>query len=136
MTLLAYRTISFRLCSKMRRNANTLSQHLGATRYIWNHFLATNREVMKTLQLDQSCPRPNTSFFSLAKEFAQLRKQLRWLAKLPAKPIKYSLKYYAKDLCWYFKSDKGFLKLKAKHRNNSFTVPDGTFRLSGQLLRL
>ncbi len=91
---------------------------------------------MKTLQLDQSFPRPNASFFSLAKEFSQLRKQLRWLAKLPAKPIKYSLKYYAKDWHWYFKSDKGFLKLKAKRHNNSFTVPDGAFRLSGQLLRL
>ena len=72
-----------------------LNQCLGATRFVWNHFLAKNKTMMQAHRDDASNPLPSTTFFSLGKEFTQLRKQLQWLDRLPYEPIRYILKYQA-----------------------------------------
>ncbi len=131
-----YRNIRYRLYPKTRTKADQLSQCLGATRFVWNHFLAKNREMMQAHRSDDSHPRPSTSFFSLGKEFIELRKQTDWLQKLPCAPIRYVLKYQADAWRECFKSNRGFPKFKSYGDVDSVTFPTGTFRLTGEDLHL
>ncbi|MYF02546.1 MAG: helix-turn-helix domain-containing protein, partial [Gammaproteobacteria bacterium] len=87
------RSIRYRLYPMTLDKANLLKQCLGATRYVWNYFLAENQRMMEAYRADPSNSRPNTTFFSLGKEFTQLRRTKDWLGALPFAPIRYVLKY-------------------------------------------
>ena len=76
------RSIRFRLYPKTQDKANRLKQCLGATRFVWNYFLAENRKMMEAHRADESKPRPQTTFFALGKEFTQLRQNTHWLGEL------------------------------------------------------
>ncbi len=132
-----YRGIRYRLYPKTRQKAEMLHQCLGATRYVWNHFLAQNRQMMEAHRNDESVPRPKVSFFSLGKEFVQLRRQTDWLQKLPCAPIRYTLKYYSDAWKQCFGSGKGFPKFKSRaSHSDSVTFVKGTFQLNGNSLHL
>ncbi|MYJ52969.1 MAG: helix-turn-helix domain-containing protein, partial [Gammaproteobacteria bacterium] len=90
---MVYRNIRYRLYPKSRGKADLLCRCMGATRYVWNHFLGLNKTMMEAWRKDDSTPRPEVSFFSLGKAFTQLRQGTDWLLELPANPIKYTLKY-------------------------------------------
>ncbi len=134
---MSYRNIRYRLYPKTHRKAEQLNKCLGATRFVWNHFLAENREMMQAHRTDDSSPRPSLSFFSLGKEFIELRQQTDWLEELPCAPIRYTLKYYADAWKQCFEAGKGFPKFKAKHYSvDSVTFPAGTYKLTGESLHL
>ena len=134
---MAYRNIRYRLYPKTRAKADKLNRCLGATRYVWNHFLAENRAMMEAHRLDSSNPRPPISFFSLGREFTALRRQTDWLLELPANPIKYTLKYQADAWRQCFVSGKGFPRFKAKHRyDDSVTFTKKQFSIKGKYLYL
>ena len=44
---MAHRNIRYRLYPKTRAKAEKLDRCLGATRYVWNHFLAESRAMLK-----------------------------------------------------------------------------------------
>ncbi len=132
-----HRNIRYRLYPLTRTKANLLNQCLGATRFVWNHFLGENQKLMRAHELDQSLPRPETSFFSLGKCFTELRKQTEWLKTLPYAPIRYILKYQADAWQQFFKSKKGYPKFKSKfYHDDSVTFPEGSFKLNGTSLHL
>ena len=132
-----YRNITYRLHPKTKCKAETISKCLGATRYVWNHFLAENKKQIEAHSVDCALPRPSTSFFSLGKDFTQLRSQTDWLKDLPFAPIRYTLKYQADAWNQCFRSGNGFPKFKSRQDNNdSVTFPKGTFRLNGGCLHL
>ncbi len=95
-----HRNITYRLLPVTRTRAKQLERLAGACRFVWNHFLA---ERLATYQFNQCFeatygikPEPSsTSFFTLGKEFTQLRKRLPWLQALPFAPVRYVLKYQA-----------------------------------------
>ena len=135
--VMPHRNIRYRLYPKTRAKAEMLNQCLGATRFVWNHFLAKNKAMMQAHRDDASNPLPSTSFFSLGKEFTQLRKQLEWLDRLPCAPIRYVLKYQADAWQQCLKSTRGFPKFKSKHyHDDSVTFVKGSFKLNGAGLYL
>ena len=134
---MAYRNIRYRLYPKTRAKAEKLDRCLGATRYVWNHFLAENRAMMEAHRLDSSNPRPPISFTLLSREFTALRNQTDWLLELPSNPIRHVLKYQADAWRQCFTSGKGIPKFKAKHRHDdSVTFTQGRFGLRGKYLHL
>ena len=62
-----HRNIRYRLYPKTRAKADLLNQCLGATRFVWNHFLAKNKTMMQAHRDDASNPLPSTSFFLWAR---------------------------------------------------------------------
>ncbi len=102
-----HRNVRYRLYPLTCTKANLLNQCLGATRFVWNHFLGINQQMMRAHEEDQSLPRPETSFFSLGKCFTELRKQTEWLKALPYTAIRYDLKYQADAWQQFCKSNKG-----------------------------
>ena len=135
--VMPHKNIRYRLYPKTRAKADLLNQCLGATRFVWNHFLAKNKTMMQAHRDDASNPLPNTAFFSLGKEFTQLRKQLEWLDRLPCSPIRYVLKCQADAWTQCFASTKGFPKFKSKHyHDDSVTFVKGSFKFNGEWLYL
>ena len=131
------RSIRYRLYPKTQDKANRLKQCLGATRFVWNYFLAENQRMMEAHRADDSNPRPQPTFFSLGKKFTQLRRDTDWLAELPFAPIRYVLKYQADAWQQCFRSSKGFPKFKRRwYDTDSVTFPTGSFKLSGRSLQL
>ena len=88
-----YRGIRYRLYPKTKQKAEMLHQCLGATRYVWNHFLARNRQIMEAHRNDESLPRPSVSFFSLGKEFVQLTRIFHKFAGMAAFSV--SMEYFS-----------------------------------------
>ena len=60
------RSIRYRLYPKTRHKAKRLKQCLGATRFVWNYFLAKVKEMMVNQCVDASKTQPHTTFFSLS----------------------------------------------------------------------
>lgn len=131
------RNIRYRLYPQSRDRAELLKQCLGATRFVWNHFLGENRTQMQAHRADASQPKPNISFFSLGKEFTQFRKRIDWLRELPFAPIRYTLKYQADAWQQCFQSGKGFPQFKSKwYDQDSVSFPLAAFKLVGKSLHL
>ena len=109
-----YRGIEYRLLPGSRSNARKLSGIAGACRFVWNHFLAKNKEEYE-LAKKNGAKKPSTSFFSLGKEFAQLRKEIDWMQEYSFKIVRHTLKYQAD--AW-----QGFYKGVRKASPISFQV--------------
>ena len=131
------RSIRYRLYPQTQDKAKRLKQCLGATRFVWNYFLAKNKELMAAHRADGSKPRPPTTFFALGKEFTQLRCNTDWLGELPFAPIRYVLKYQADAWQQCFSGGKGFPKFKSRwYSTDSVTFPAGSFKLTDHSLHL
>ena len=128
------RAVRFALHPGNRRKGRLIAQTGGATRSVWNHFLARNqREYARHrnwapyheagLVVGDAPPKPSVSFFSLGKRFTELRRETPWLQRLPFAPVRYALKYQADAWQRAFKGG-GFPKFKARIGNDSFTLPD------------
>ena len=129
-----FRAVRFALHPGNRRKGKLIAQTAGATRSVWNHFLARNqREYERHLNwapyyeaglvVGEPPPKPPVSFFSLGKQFTELRRETPWLRKLPFAPVRYALKY--QDDAWKRKfKGGGFPKFKARMGADSFTLPD------------
>ena len=117
-----YRNITYRLIPGTKAKAGKLSQAAGACRYVWNWALAENREAMDAWR-DGKAEKPSVSFFSLGKQFIELRQDTEWLRQLPCSPIRYALKYQADAWTACFKGG-GFPKFKSRMGCDSITIPE------------
>ena len=132
-----HRNITFRLIPGTRAKATKLSQTAGACRWVWNRILSENRRQYREFRDAQTfcedsllgllfeCPaKPSTSFFSLGKQFSQLRAQTPWLKALPFTPVRYVLKYQSEAWQRAFSDRKaGLPKFKARRGEDSLTIP-------------
>ena len=129
-----FRAVRFALHPGTRRKGRLIAQTAGATRFVWNHFLDRNRwEYARHrnwapyheagLVVGEPPPKPSVSFFSLGKQFTELRRETPWLQQLPFDPVRYALKYQADAWKRAFAGD-GFPKFKARMGDDSFTLPD------------
>ncbi len=75
-----YRNITYRVIPGSHSKAQKLAGQAGACRFVWNHFLGRNQEVMEWWRrYPELTAKPKTPFFSLGFEFIKLRKEVDWL---------------------------------------------------------
>ena len=129
--LLTHRQIRYRLIPGSCAKAAALARLTGACRFIWNHFLAANQEAMKLHQEGKS-DKPSTSFYSLARQFTELRREIPWLQELPFAPVRYVLKYQADAFKRFFEHG-GHPRFKARGGGDSVTIPDNIRIRNGKL---
>ena len=67
--------------------------------------------------------KPSTSFYSLARQFTELRREIPWLQELPFAPVRYVLKYQADAFKRFFEHG-GHPRFKARGGGDSVTIPD------------
>ena len=129
-----YRGIEYRLLPGSRSNASKLSGIAGACRFVWNHFLAKNKEEYE-LAKENGAKKPSTSFFSLGKEFTQLRKEIDWMQEYSFKIVRYTLKYQADAWQGFYKGVRKHPRFHSKYgKRPSFTIPEDVKIRDGQLL--
>ena len=135
-----FRAVTFRLYPRTAAKHNRLMRVTGACVYVWNHFLAKNRREYgwhkAAPSFGMNYPKPPVSFFSLGKQFTELRRETDWLKDLPFAPVRYALKHQADAWRRAF-GHGGFPKFKSKHRSRSVTFPESShFKLGGDSLYL
>lgn len=132
-----HRNITYRLIPGTRNKAHKLSRTAGACRWVRNHFLAENqRQYHAHLDTQLFCEdtllgllferpeKPSVSFFSLGKQFIELRRQMNWLRELPCATVRYTLKRQADAWRRAFADPRaGLPKFKARNGSDSFTIP-------------
>ena len=128
-----FRAVRFALHPGTRRKGRLIAQTAGATRFVWNHCLARNQREYAAYKVRQPMyehgllieppVKPPVSFFSLGKQFTEMRRETPWLQQLPFDPVRYALKYQADAWKRAFAGD-GFPKFKARMGDDSFTLPD------------
>ncbi len=143
-----HRNITYRLLPGTRGKAAKLSQTAGACRFVWNHSLASARRrqarflAQQRLMLSGAMPggwgvaamseiarkqaqgiRPPVTFFSLGKQFTQLRQATPWLKELPFACVRHALKYQADAWQRAFRGESGLPKFKARRGDDGFTIP-------------
>ena len=129
-----YRGIEYRLLPGSRSNASKLSGIAGACRFVWNHFLAKNKEEYE-LAKENGAKKPSTSFFSLGKEFTQLRKEIDWMQEYSFKIVRHTLKYQADAWQGFYKGVRKHPRFHSKYgKRPSFTIPEDVKIRDGQLL--
>jgi len=124
-----HRTMRYRLRPGSKARAEQIGRIAGACRSVWNHFLGQNEERYAACREGKG-PKPSATFFSMGKEFTQLRnpEDHAWLRDHPHEVVRYSLKRLADAWRRGFKSG-GLPRFKAKRRSVvSFTIPDPQFR--------
>ena len=128
-----YRGIEYRLLPGSRSNARNLSGIAGACRFVWNHFLAKNKEEYE-LAKKNGAKKPSTSFFSLGKEFTQLRKEIDWMQEYSFKIVRHTLKYQADAWQGFYKGVRKHPRFHSKYgKCPSFTIPENVKIKDGQL---
>jgi len=129
------RGVTYRLLPGSSTKASVLAGQAGACRYVWNHFLAKNRFAMQCHRFcPEICSRPSTSFFSLGKEFTNLRREVDWLKDYSAFITRYTLKRQSDAWNRKFKGIGGFPKFKSKHGSDpSFTIPENVRTRDGRI---
>ena len=129
-----YRGVEYRLFPGSRSNARKLSGIAGACRFVWNHFLAKNKEEYE-LAKKNGAKKPSTSFFSLGKEFTQLRKEIDWMQEYSFKIVRHTLKYQADAWQGFYKGVRKHPRFHSKYgKRPSFTIPEDVKIKDGQLL--
>ena len=128
-----YRGIDYRLLPGSRSNARKLSGIAGACRFVWNHFLAKNKEEYE-LAKKNGAKKPSTSFFSLGKEFTQLRKEIDWMQEYSFKIVRQTLKYQADAWQGFYRGVRKHPRFHSKYgKRPSFTIPENVKIKDGQL---
>ena len=128
-----YRGIEYRLLPGSRSNARRLSGIAGACRFVWNHFLAKNKEEYE-LAKKNGAKKPSTSFFSLGKEFTQLRKEIDWMQEYSFKIVRHTLKYQADAWQGFYRGVRKHPRFHSKYgKRPSFTIPEDVKIKDGQL---
>ena len=87
-----YRGVEYRLIPGPRAKARKLAGIAGACRFVWNHFIAKNKDEYEQAK-ESGGKKPSISFFSLGKQFTQLRKEVDWLSEYSFEIVRYSLKH-------------------------------------------
>ena len=128
-----YRGVEYRLLPGSRTNARKLAGIAGACRFVWNYFLAKNKEEYKQAK-ESDGKKPSISFFSLGKQFTQLRKEIDWLSEYPFGIVRYSLKHQADAWQDFFGGVRKHPKFHSKYgKRPSFTIPDNVKIKDGRL---
>ena len=128
---LTHRNTRYRLVPGTVAKARALSKLAGATRYVWNWALAANQEAMQAYKQGEG-DKPSVSFFSLGKQFTELRRTTLWLQELPFAPVRYVLKRQADAWKVAFKHG-GFPRFKGRWGDDSVTLPDNIRIDNGKL---
>ena len=136
-----YRSVRYRIKATPAKYRK-LADHGHACRFVWNHFVAKTRKDYEAWKAAGEAPdaRPSVSFFSLGKEFTQLRRQDPWLQRLSATNVKSALDDLAKAYRQFFRNPgpdgpPGFKSVKTTPL--SFPLADNRrFSLQGDRLRI
>ena len=105
-----------------------LSKHFGATRFVYNYFLAQRRDyyLQHKEDIQQKNIKGSLNYYDNAKELTQLKKQeaTTWLKEINAQSLQTCLKDLEGAYRRFFNKQAQFPKFKKKHGStNSFRVP-------------
>ena len=128
-----YRGVEYRLLPGLRARARKLAGIAGACRIVWNYFLAQNKEEYKRAKGSDG-KKPSISFFSLGKQFTQLRKEIDGLSGYSFIVVRYTLKYQADAWQGFFKGARKHPRFQSKYgKPPSFTIPENIKIRDGRL---
>ena len=131
----SYRGVKYRLLPGNRTKARLLSGLCGACRFVWNAILEQINEEYKVHQ-ETGSDRPKVSFFSLGPRFTKLRGEVDWLNEYSHAIVKYCLKYQADAWTAFFKGTRQHPRFHSKYGKQSFTAPEGTFKIVGDCIHI
>ena len=78
--------------------------------------------------------KPSISFFSLGKQFTQLRKEIDWLSEYSFPVVRYTLKYQADAWQGFFRGVRKHPRFQSKYgKRPSFTIPENIKIRDGRL---
>ena len=131
----SYRVTRYRLLPVTKEIGRNLSQIAGANRFVWNYFLGENIRKYKLFNEGKIKDKPSTAFFSMGKEFTELRKNTPWLKELPMAEVRLVLYRLSKAFNKLYKQGYGFPKFKRRMGDDSFTIVNG-LSFDGEKLRI
>lgn len=106
-----------------------LLQILGATRFVYNYFLASRKgyyeEFGKTL-----------SYKEMSRDLTVLRHSLGWLSEIQQEPVSQSLRRLDKSYKTFFKNKRGFPKFKSKKANKQSFQKHADWKLKGNKIQV
>ncbi len=122
-----HRTIRYRLHPRSVAKSAMLWGTAGACRFVWNHFVAKLRD---DYVFYGEC---NPRFFTIGKQFVNLRRQVPWLRDYSCATVRLSLKPIQTAYEQYFKGAGGLPRFKGKYFTDaSFPLTAGTFKMMGR----
>ena len=117
-----HRQVIYRLRPGSRGMASRLDGVMQACRFVWNKVLSENEEDMLLHEM-YGVEKPSTSFFTMGKRVASLRRNHEWLVEQPCAVVRYTLKYQSEAWSRFFKGQGG--RPRFKRWNDTFTIPQG-----------
>ena len=126
-----HRTIRYRLHPRTEAKARKLHELAGACRFVWNHFVAKLRD--EYVFYGKADPR----WYTLNKQFSNLRRAYPWLQDYSAHIVRLSLKPIETTYREFYKGRGGLPKFHGKHTHGpSFQIATGLFKLNGTSLHI
>ena len=124
-----------------------LFQMASACRFLWNWATRTARAEHQGWSHNdaqswlywEGHPRPSLSFFTWGKRFTRLRRQTPWLNDLPHKPLKMTLRHWARSWSSYFNKQypqRGKPTFHGRDHKLWIDFPVDSVKLSGRWFRL
>ena len=95
-----------------------LSKTFGCVRFVFNAGLETKNTAYRMRGVSLTC-------FDLIKQTTEAKKELTWLAEVPAQALQMSLRNLDNAFTNFFRHGAAFPRFKSRHRKQSFQLPQG-----------
>ena len=95
-----------------------LAKTFGCVRFVYNSGLETRNAAYRMRGVNLSC-------FDLMKQTTEAKKELTWLAEVPAQALQMALRNLDNAFQGFFAKRSAFPKFKSKYRKQSFQLPQG-----------
>ena len=127
----AHRTIRYRLHPRTEGKAHKLHELAGACRFVWNHFVGKLQDDYRFYG------KVNPSWYTIGKQFTNLKKFHPWLNDYSANIVKLSLKPLENNYKQFWKGQGGLPRFHGKQVHApSFPILTRLFKLNGSSLHI
>ena len=109
-----------------------LEKHLGACRFVWNHFLEIRTKYYAEHK-DKKDARKGLSAFDTMKMLTELKREKEWLYEINSQSLQQSLVKLDMAFKSFFRHNTDYPTFRAKKDNQYFIVP-ATFKADGDKL--
>lgn len=122
-----HRTYRFELRPTQKQKV-LLDKHFGCVRYVYNYFLNERKEQYQS-------NKKSDNYYAQAKTLTELKKQegTIWLKEVNSQTLQFALRCLDTAYLNFFRGNAKFPRFKSKKRKNSFTVPQHTKLVEGEV---